>query len=155
MQCTSFTLLLRCIFSLSNKTGNRESRRTRLIWPTDSVLVFIVIDRFYDRIFLFMFSGPWSQTALPHPLISLTLSAPSLAVTASSLPFTRTCAAPQTYTCTHGSEREGWEGIRGAFWLHQSLKTDCCNFRGRVFGNSRTRLGHQNSFNLLMGTVIS
>jgi len=56
-----------------------------------------------------MFSGPGWQTAQPHPLISLSLSAPSLAVTLSPLYISCTYATPHalTHTGQRGRDEKG------------------------------------------------
>lgn len=82
----------------SQQDKGEQRGQPRLVWFTESVLVFIVIERFYDQIFLFMFSGPWSQTAQPHPLISLSIC--SLSCCYHFFPLF-VCVYATTYTHIH------------------------------------------------------
>ena len=111
--CGSFSRFLTSIEGLqSNSEAWDRSARLQL---RQRLLVFIVTEKFYDHIFLFMFSGPGWHSFLFYCLLVL-FSVASL----HPLHFiSRTYAAPHTHMCTGQSSEDGkgWAELPGCIRL--------------------------------------
>lgn len=108
--------------------GAADTGQTRLPRLTQSVLVFIVIERFYSRIFLFMFSGLGGRQ--PSPTLSFLffclfarlLLQPHTTTTTPPPSISRTYATPHTCTQVRGEGmREDDESFKAASVFQDDL----------------------------------